>query len=203
MAERELQDLLDRQEEMGVGPDQAHQGPLTPEQLRINARIMEVRPFRVQDELDADQVVIVAGYQGVSYRRDVTTLGRGGSDTSAVAMSVVYDAARSEIYTDVDGVYTADPRVVPNARKQDQVTFEEMLELAWACVTDVGRPVTLDDLEIVVTASAGLAVVDDDAEVPMPAAAKRSHGIRTTNESRGAGPARSRAVGGGHGDPGR
>src|SRR5437867_8380045 len=74
-----------------------------------NARIVEVRPFRVQDELARGKVVIVAGYQGVSYKREVTTLGRGGSDTTAVALAAALDAT-CEIYSDVDGVYTADPR---------------------------------------------------------------------------------------------
>src|SRR4051794_7738326 len=78
-----------------------------------NARIVEVRPFRVQDELARGKVVIVAGYQGVSYKKEVTTLGRGGSDTTAVALAAAL-SADCEIYSDVDGVYTADPRVVPS-----------------------------------------------------------------------------------------
>ena len=82
-----------------------------------NARIVEVRPFRVQDELARGKVVIVAGYQGVSYKKEVTTLGRGGSDTTAVALAAALDAEACEIYSDVDGVYTADPRVVPDARR--------------------------------------------------------------------------------------
>jgi len=95
-----------------------------------NARIVEVRPFRVQDELERGKVVIVAGYQGVSYRRDVTTLGRGGSDTTAVALAAALDAEACEIYSDVEGVYTADPRVVPNARRLSELSYEEMQELA-------------------------------------------------------------------------
>jgi aspartate kinase len=95
-----------------------------------NARIVEVRPFRVQDELDRGKVVIVAGYQGVSYRREVTTLGRGGSDTTAVALAAALDAEACEIYSDVAGVFTADPRVVPDARRLDEIAFEEMQELA-------------------------------------------------------------------------
>ena len=79
-----------------------------------DARIVEVRPFRVQDELARGRVVIVAGYQGVSYKREVTTLGRGGSDTTAVALAAALDAEACEIYSDVDGVYSADPRVVPD-----------------------------------------------------------------------------------------
>ena len=81
----------------------------------VDARIVEVRPFRVQDELARGKIVVVAGYQGVSYRREVTTLGRGGSDTTAVAMAAALGAEYCEICSDVDGVYTADPRVVPDA----------------------------------------------------------------------------------------
>jgi aspartate kinase len=97
-----------------------------------NARIIEVRPFRVQDELARGKVVIVAGYQGVSYGREVTTLGRGGSDTTAVALAAALDAQACEIYSDVDGVYTADPRVVPEARRLAEISYEEMQELAEA-----------------------------------------------------------------------
>ena len=78
----------------------------------VDARIIEVRPFRVQDELARGRIVVIAGYQGVSYRREVTTLGRGGSDTTAVAMAAALGAEYCEICSDVDGVYTADPRVV-------------------------------------------------------------------------------------------
>jgi len=95
-----------------------------------NARIVEVRPFRVQDELERGKVVIVAGYQGVSYKREVTTLGRGGSDTTAVALAAALDAEACEIYSDVEGVYTADPRVVPDARRLAALSYEEMQELA-------------------------------------------------------------------------
>ena len=94
-----------------------------------NARIVEVRPFRVQDELAQGKVVIVAGYQGVSYRRDITTLGRGGSDTTAVALAAALEAD-CEIYSDVEGVYTADPRVVPDARRLAELSYEEMQELS-------------------------------------------------------------------------
>jgi len=97
-----------------------------------NARIVEVRPFRVQDELARGRVVIVAGYQGVSYKREVTTLGRGGSDTTAVALAAALDAEACEIYSDVDGVYSADPRVVPEARRLAALSYEEMQELAEA-----------------------------------------------------------------------
>jgi aspartate kinase len=94
------------------------------------ARIVEIRPRRVLEALDAGKIVIVAGFQGVSGTSDITTLGRGGSDTTAVAIAAGLEADVCEIYTDVDGVFTADPRVVPAARKLDAVTYEEMLELA-------------------------------------------------------------------------
>src|SRR5213078_1379743 len=96
----------------------------------IDARIIEVRPFRVQDELARGRVVVIAGYQGVSYRREVTTLGRGGSDTSAVAMAAALGAEWCEICSDVDGVYTADPRVVPGARRIGTLNYEETQEMA-------------------------------------------------------------------------
>jgi aspartate kinase len=97
-----------------------------------NARIVEVRPFRVQDELERGKVVIVAGYQGVSYKREITTLGRGGSDTTAVALAAALDAEACEIYSDVEGVYSADPRVVPEAARLSELSYEEMQELAEA-----------------------------------------------------------------------
>ena len=98
----------------------------------VDARIIEVRPFRVQDELARGRVVVIAGYQGVSYRREVTTLGRGGSDTTAVAMAAALGAEWCEICSDVDGVYTADPRVVPAAQRIGALTYEETQELAEA-----------------------------------------------------------------------
>src|SRR5258705_7404141 len=98
-----------------------------------NAKIIDVAPGRLQDALDKGLIVLVAGFQGVSQdSKDVTTLGRGGSDTTAVALAAALKADVCEIYTDVDGIFTADPRIVPNARRMDTVTFEEMLELA-AC----------------------------------------------------------------------
>jgi aspartate kinase len=96
----------------------------------VDARIIEVRPFRVQDELARGRIVVIAGYQGVSYRREVTTLGRGGSDTTAVAMAAALGAAYCEICSDVDGVYTADPRVVANATRIGTLSYEETQELA-------------------------------------------------------------------------
>src|SRR6201990_3272145 len=98
----------------------------------VDARIVEVRPFRVQDELARGKVVVIAGYQGVSYRREVTTLGRGGSDTTAVAMAAALGAEDCEICSDVDGVYSADPRVVPAARRIGTLSYEETQELAEA-----------------------------------------------------------------------
>ncbi len=98
----------------------------------VDARIIEVRPFRVQDELAQGKIVIIAGYQGVSYRKEVTTLGRGGSDTTAVAMAAALDAEWCEICSDVDGVYSADPRVVPNARRIPELSHEETQEMAEA-----------------------------------------------------------------------
>lgn len=94
------------------------------------ARIKKVSGTRVQEELDQNKIVLVAGFQGINKYGDVTTLGRGGSDTTAVALAVALKADLCQIYTDVDGVYSADPRKVPNARKMDEITFDEMLELA-------------------------------------------------------------------------
>jgi len=96
----------------------------------VDARIVEVRPFRVQDELARGRIVVIAGYQGVSYRKEVTTLGRGGSDTTAVAMAAALDAEYCEICSDVDGVYSADPRVVPAARRIPALSYEETQEMA-------------------------------------------------------------------------
>lgn len=95
-----------------------------------NARFKRVDTERIQHELDSRKIVIVTGFQGVNKYDDITTLGRGGSDTTAVALAAVLHADKCEIYTDVDGVYTADPRVCKNARKLDVITYDEMLELA-------------------------------------------------------------------------
>ena len=94
------------------------------------ARIAGVSPERIISEVDNGNIVIVAGFQGITEDMDITTLGRGGSDTTAVAIAAGVEADRCEVYTDVDGIYTADPRLVPKARKLDEVGFEEMLELA-------------------------------------------------------------------------
>jgi aspartate kinase len=94
------------------------------------AKIVEVRAARIHEALDQDKIVLVAGFQGVSTEYNITTLGRGGSDTTAVALAAALGADACEIYTDVDGVFTADPRIVPDARKLHAVSYEEMLEMA-------------------------------------------------------------------------
>ncbi len=97
-----------------------------------DAQVIEVRPFRVMDELAEGKVVVVGGFQGVSYRRDITTLGRGGSDTTAVALAAAIDAERCEIYSDVDGVYSADPSMVADARHLPEVSYPVMQEMSAA-----------------------------------------------------------------------
>jgi aspartate kinase len=94
------------------------------------AKIVEIRPARIRESLEAGNVVIVAGFQGLSTTYDITTLGRGGSDTTAVALAAALSAEACEIYTDVPGVFTADPRIVPDARRIDRISYEGMLELA-------------------------------------------------------------------------
>jgi len=106
------------------------QAGITTNDRHAGARILEVRPFRIEDELHRGKVVIVAGFQGVSYKREVTTLGRGGSDTTAVALAAALRADYCEICSDVDGVYTADPRVVSSAQLLHAISHDEMLELA-------------------------------------------------------------------------
>lgn len=95
-----------------------------------NARILDIDKTQIMRHVEAGKIVIVAGFQGVDEQGNITTLGRGGSDTSGVAVAAVLEAAECQIYTDVDGVYTADPRMVPNARRLTHITFEEMFELA-------------------------------------------------------------------------
>src|SRR5512143_1761878 len=94
------------------------------------ARIVDIDEANMRKDLAAGRVVVVAGFQGVDEEGNITTLGRGGSDTTAVALAAALKADECQIYTDVDGVYTTDPRVVPNARRLDRITFEEMLEMA-------------------------------------------------------------------------
>ncbi|MCL2616635.1 MAG: aspartate kinase [Defluviitaleaceae bacterium] len=95
-----------------------------------NARVKKIDPQRLQNELERNNIVVVAGFQGYNKSDDVTTLGRGGSDTTAVALAASLSAELCEIYTDVDGVYTADPRIVATARKLDEISYDEMLEMA-------------------------------------------------------------------------
>ncbi len=103
---------------------------ITTDNVHNKARIKDIDASRVRSDLDAGRVVIVAGFQGVDEQGNITTLGRGGSDTTAVAMAAALKADECQIYTDVDGVYTTDPRVVPEARRLPQITYEEMLEMA-------------------------------------------------------------------------
>ena len=95
-----------------------------------NARFKRIDSDRIRHELDNKKIVIITGFQGINKYDDITTLGRGGSDTTAVALAAALHADACEIYTDVEGVYTADPRVVPNAKKMKEITYDEMLELA-------------------------------------------------------------------------
>ena len=98
--------------------------------VHSDARIKKIDPERIRSELDQHRIVLVTGFQGIDRNGDVTTLGRGGSDTSAVALAAAFKADLCQIFTDVDGVYTTDPRIVPNAKKLDEITYDEMLELA-------------------------------------------------------------------------
>ena len=97
-----------------------------------DARVIEIRPVRVLDELDKGKVVVIGGFQGVSYKRDITTLGRGGSDTSAVALAAALNAERCEIYSDVDGVYTTDPNIVKDAKHLPEISYQQIQEMAEA-----------------------------------------------------------------------
>jgi len=107
-----------------------HQAGIVTDSLHSHAHITHIEPKRIIKELEEDNIIIVAGFQGISTERNVTTLGRGGSDTTAVALAASLKADRAEIYTDVDGVYTADPRLVPDARRLDEIRYDEMLEMA-------------------------------------------------------------------------
>ena len=108
------------------------QVPVRTDSTHGAARIEEIDAGEIDKRLSAGQVAVVAGFQGISDEGRITTLGRGGSDTSAVALAAALQADRCDIYTDVDGVYTTDPRIMPQARKLDEITFEEMLEMASA-----------------------------------------------------------------------
>lgn len=106
------------------------QAGLKTEDVHGNARILKIDPNRVKAELRAGKVVVVAGFQGIDHHQDITTLGRGGSDTTAVALAAILQAHRCDIYTDVTGVFTTDPRYIKNARKLLSISYDEMLELA-------------------------------------------------------------------------
>ncbi|MEK7290180.1 MAG: aspartate kinase [Planctomycetota bacterium] len=106
--------------QVGIVTDSSH----------TKARIKNINTQRMQKELDKGTIIIVAGFQGIDANENITTLGRGGSDTTAVALAAIMKADRCEIFTDVDGIYTADPRKVPHARKLDKVSYDEILELA-------------------------------------------------------------------------
>jgi aspartate kinase len=106
------------------------QAKIFADDIHGNARIQKIDANRIQNEIDKNNIVIVTGFQAINFCEDFVTLGRGGSDTSAVALSVALNADQCEIYTDVDGIYTADPRIIPCARKIKNICYDEMLELA-------------------------------------------------------------------------
>lgn len=108
----------------------SHQVGMTTTSIYSNARLKRIDADRIKHELENRKIVLVTGFQGINRYDDITTLGRGGSDTTAVAIAAALKADKCEIYTDVDGIYTADPRVVKNARKLDEISYDEMLELA-------------------------------------------------------------------------
>jgi aspartate kinase len=106
------------------------QVPIQTDEVHTKARIDSINSQKILDQLNLDKVVVVAGFQGVTANGDISTLGRGGSDTTAVALAAALKADECQIYTDVDGVYTTDPRMVPEAKRLDTITFDEMLEMA-------------------------------------------------------------------------
>lgn len=122
------------------------QAGIQTEALHGKARIADVAPDRIIAELGAGKVAVVCGFQGVTEAQEVTTLGRGGSDTTAVALAAALKAERCEIYTDVEGIYTADPRIVPDARKLAEIGYEEMLELAVSGAKMQPRSIELGEL---------------------------------------------------------
>ena len=122
------------------------QAGIQTEALHGKARIADVAPERIQAELEAGKVAVICGFQGVTEAQEVTTLGRGGSDTTAVALAAALKAERCEIYTDVEGIYTADPRIVPEARKLSEIGYEEMLELAVSGAKMQPRSIELGEL---------------------------------------------------------
>ena len=142
--EREVDQLISTGEQISVAimamaiNDMGHeaismtgaQAGFETDSVHTKAKIVKIKPDKINEELKKGRIVIVAGFQGIDVYENVTTLGRGGSDTTAVALAAVLKASACEIYTDVDGVYTADPRIVPDARKIDEIDYEEMLEMA-------------------------------------------------------------------------
>jgi aspartate kinase len=144
------------------------------------ARIIEVRPVRIEDELARGRVVIVAGFQGMSYRREITTLGRGGSDTTAVALAAALGAQWCEICSDVDGVYSADPRVVPGARRLPDVSYEEMAELA------LHGAKVLNAEAVAWAERAGIEILARATAAPPPAPGARAAGLDGTRIGRAA-----------------
>jgi len=108
----------------------ASQVGIITENVHSKARIVDIKTDKLQKFLNEGKIVIVAGFQGITPDNEITTLGRGGSDTSAVALAAVLNAERCDIYTDVDGVYSADPRIVPKASRLEMISYAEMLELA-------------------------------------------------------------------------
>jgi len=108
----------------------AYQGGIITDSIHTKARIKRVNTGKILQELDKGKIVVVAGFQGITSENTVTTLGRGGSDTTAVALAAALKADICEIYSDVEGVFTADPRIVPDARKLKKISYDEMLELA-------------------------------------------------------------------------
>jgi len=106
------------------------QGGIITDDAHTKARIRKIETDRIVEEIDKDRIVVVAGFQGVTQENIITTLGRGGSDLTAVALAAALKADMCEIYTDVEGIYTADPRVVPQARKLRRISYDELLEIA-------------------------------------------------------------------------
>ncbi len=106
------------------------QGGIITDNVHTKARIRKIETDRIVEEIDKDRIVVVAGFQGVTQENIITTLGRGGSDLTAVALAAALKADMCEIYTDVEGIYTADPRVVPQARKLRRISYDELLEIA-------------------------------------------------------------------------
>jgi len=108
----------------------AYQGGIITDEIHTKARIQRINTRKILEELNRGNILVIAGFQGVTPNDAITTLGRGGSDTTAVAVAAALKADICEIYTDVEGVFTADPRIVPQARKLKKISYDEMLELA-------------------------------------------------------------------------